>query len=141
MRRARTGDPNPHCRRRVLVVDDNHDAADMLSAMLTGWGHDARPAYESEAALALAEEFEPEIALLDLGLPGMDGYALGERLRSRPWACSLVLVAVTGRGQEDDRSRTRNAGFNDHLVKPVALEGLRSVINTSVAAPDRFPPR
>jgi signal transduction histidine kinase len=130
----------PHCRRRVLVVDDNHDAADMLSAMLIGWGHDARPAYESEAALTLADEFEPEIALLDLGLPGMDGYALGERLRSRPWACALTLVAVTGRGQEDDLSRTREAGFNEHLVKPVSLEGLRSVINTSVAAPDRLPP-
>jgi DNA-binding response OmpR family regulator len=108
--------------------------------MLMGWGHDARPAYESETALALAEEFEPEIALLDLGLPGMDGYALGERLRSRPWACALVLVAVTGRGQEDDRARTRDAGFQDHLVKPVALEGLRSVINSSVGGPDRIPP-
>ena len=135
------GDTDPQHRRRVLVVDDNHDAADMLSAMLMGWGHDARPAYESETALALAEEFEPEIALLDLGLPGMDGYALGERLRSRPWACALVLVAVTGRGQEDDRARTRDAGFNDHLVKPVALDGLRSVINSSVGAPDRHPPR
>jgi len=135
------GETDPQHRRRVLVVDDNHDAADMLSAMLMGWGHDARPAYESETALALAEEFEPEIALLDLGLPGMDGYTLGERLRSRPWACALVLVAVTGRGQEDDRARTRNAGFNDHLVKPVALEGLRSVINTSVGGPDRIPPR
>ena len=135
------GETDPQHRRRVLVVDDNHDAADMLSAMLMGWGHDARPAYESETALALAEEFEPEIALLDLGLPGMDGYALGERLRSRPWACALVLVAVTGRGQEDDRARTRDAGFNDHLVKPVALEGLRSVINSSVGAPDRHPPR
>ena len=135
------GEADPQHRRRVLVVDDNHDAADMLSAMLMGWGHDARPAYESETALALADEFEPEIALLDLGLPGMDGYALGERLRSRPWACALVLVAVTGRGQEDDRARTRNAGFNEHLVKPVALEGLRSVINTSVGGPDRIPPR
>jgi signal transduction histidine kinase len=135
------GETDPQHRRRVLVVDDNHDAADMLSAMLMGWGHDARPAYESETALALAEEFEPEIALLDLGLPGMDGYTLGERLRSRPWACALVLVAVTGRGQEDDRARTRNAGFNDHLVKPVALEGLRSVINSSVGGPDRIPPR
>ena len=134
-------DADPHYRRRVLVVDDNHDAADMLSAMLMGWGHDARPAYESETALALAEKFEPEIALLDLGLPGMDGYTLGERLRARPWACDLVLVAVTGRGQEDDRTRTRDAGFNEHLVKPVALEGLRSVINISVAAPDRLPPR
>jgi len=135
------GETDPQHRRRVLVVDDNHDAADMLSAMLMGWGHDARPAYESETALALAEEFEPEIALLDLGLPGMDGYALGEQLRSRPWACALVLVAVTGRGQEDDRARTRNAGFNDHLVKPVALEGLRTVINSSVGSPDRIPPR
>jgi CheY-like chemotaxis protein len=74
-------------------------------------------------------------------LPGLDGYALGERLRSRPWAASLVLVAVTGRGQEDDRARTRTAGFNDHLVKPVALEGLRSVINSSTGALDRLPPR
>ena len=122
------GDLHPHSSRRVLVVDDNHDAADMLSAMLLGWGHDARPAYESARALELAEQFEPEIALLDLGLPGMDGYALGESLRARPWARELVLIAVTGRGQEEDRERSRQAGFREHLVKPVALEGLRSVM-------------
>jgi CheY-like chemotaxis protein len=134
-------DHQPHSRRRVLVVDDNHDAADMLSAMLLGWGHDARPAYESKTALELAEEFEPEIALLDLGLPGMDGYVLGESLRTRPWARDLVLVAVTGRGQEDDRERTRIAGFKEHLVKPVALEGLRSVIHNSVGAQEPRWPR
>ena len=130
------GDMGPQCRRRVLVVDDNHDAADMLSAMLLGWGHDARPAYEAVTALEVADAFEPEIALLDLGLPGMDGYALGESLRTRPWARDLVLVAITGRGQEDDRERSRVAGFTDHLVKPVALETLRSVMNNSVDGPD-----
>ena len=115
-------------RLRVLVVDDNADAADMLTVMLGGWGHDVRPAYQGLSALELAETFRPEVVLLDLGLPGLDGYQLAERLRARPWAERITLFAVTGRGQDDDRERTRLAGFREHFVKPVAPEILRDAL-------------
>jgi signal transduction histidine kinase len=115
-------------RLRVLVVDDNADAADMLTVMLGGWGHDVRAEYRGEAALVLAETFHPEVVLLDLGLPGLDGYGLAERLRVRPWADRLTLFAVTGRGQDDDRERTRLSGFREHFVKPVSPEILRDAL-------------
>lgn len=120
--------PEEARRLRVLIVDDNDDAADMLSVMLSGWGHDARAAYGSTAALELAEVFRPEIVLLDLGLPVMDGYGVAERLRARPWAADLKLYAVTGRGQDDDRERTRAAGFREHFVKPVSPDILRDAL-------------
>ena len=113
---------------RVLVVDDNDDAADMLAIMLGSWGHEAKPVYTSAAALELAELFHPEVVLLDLGLPGLDGYGVAERLREQPWADGLVLFAVTGRGQDDDRQRTRAAGFREHFVKPVSPEVLRKAL-------------
>jgi len=120
--------PEETRRLRVLIVDDNDDAADMLSVMLSGWGHDARAAYGSTAALELAEVFRPEIVLLDLGLPVLDGYGVAERLRARPWAADLKLYAVTGRGQDDDRERTRAAGFREHFVKPVSPDILRDAL-------------
>lgn len=113
---------------RVLIVDDNEDAADMLTVMLTGWGHEAKPAYNSTSALDVAEEFHPNVVLLDLGLPGLDGYGLAEQLRKRPWANQLALFAVTGRGQDYDRARTRVAGFQEHFVKPVPPETLRQAL-------------
>jgi signal transduction histidine kinase len=113
---------------RILVVDDNQDAADMLAMMLTSWGYDARQAYDAKGALALADSFEPQVALLDLGLAGPDGYAVANGLRSRPWAGALAIVAVTGRGQQEDRDRTMAQGFHAHLVKPVAPETLRPML-------------
>ena len=119
----------PHGPRlRVLVVDDNDDAADMLTYMLTSWGHVARPAYDGMSALDAAEVFRPDVVLLDLGLPGIDGYAVAERLRARPWAADVPIFAVTGRGQEEDRARTRAAGFRGHFVKPVVPETLRDAL-------------
>jgi CheY-like chemotaxis protein len=120
--------PESSHRLRVLIVDDNDDAADMLSVMLTGWGHDARAVYGSTTALELAETFRPEVVLLDLGLPVLDGYGVAERLRARPWAADLKLYAVTGRGQDDDRERTRAAGFREHFVKPVSPDVLRDAL-------------
>jgi signal transduction histidine kinase len=126
---------DPSHRLRVLVVDDNDDAADMLTVMLTGWGHEVRPAYNGVSALELAEIFKPEVVLLDLGLPGLDGYGLAERLRMRPWANSLTLFAVTGRGQDDDRVRTRAAGFREHFVKPVSPDVLRQALARERTSP------
>lgn len=115
---------------RVLVVDDNDDAADMLTYMLTSWGHIARPAYDGVSALDTAEIFRPDVVLLDLGLPGLDGYAVAERLRARPWAAAVPIFAVTGLGQDEDRARTRAAGFRGHFVKPVVPDTLRDALET-----------
>ena len=109
---------------RVLVVDDNEDAAEMLADSLSMLGHAIRVALDGPGALDAALEFHPDVALLDLGLPVMDGFEVAHRLRSLPGAAGIRLVAITGYGQEVDRARTRDAGFDEHLVKPVDLERL-----------------
>jgi signal transduction histidine kinase len=117
--------PDP---KRILIVDDNADAAEMLSVLLGGWGHETRVVYDGTAALTVAEEFHPEVVLLDLGLPTIDGYETGRRLRQTPAGRMAFLVAVTGWGQAQDIARTREAGFDRHLVKPVAPPLLRSLL-------------
>jgi PAS domain S-box-containing protein len=120
--------PPPGPPRRVLVVDDNEDAADTLAALLSLTGHEARAAYDGPAALAAAGEFRPEVVLTDLGMPGMDGYELARRFRAEPAFRGVVLVAVTGWGQDEDRRRTAEAGFDHHLVKPVAPDAVRRLL-------------
>lgn len=114
--------------RRILVVDDNVDAADMMQTLLELDGHDVRVAHDGEGALALAAEFQPEIGLFDLGLPGMDGNELARRIRDTPGGARVFLVAVTGWGQEEDRARSREHGFNAHLTKPAEPEAIRRLI-------------
>jgi signal transduction histidine kinase/DNA-binding response OmpR family regulator len=114
--------------RRVLVVDDNIDAADMLCAALQHFGHEVVIARDALQALGLVDEFHPDVAVLDIGLPGMDGYELARRLRARGLD-QCLLIAVTGYGQDDDRVRSRAAGFDVHLVKPVDLMRLASLID------------
>jgi CheY-like chemotaxis protein len=104
---------------RVLVADDNIDGAEMLAAMLVDTGCEVRTVHTGAAALEEAERFRPEIALLDIGMPDISGLEVGRRLRATPWAANIVLAAVTGWGQEDDRQRSLQAGFDRHLVKPV----------------------
>ncbi len=112
-------------RRRVLVVDDNHDAAEMLSVALSELGHEVKVANDGPSALKIARQFQPQIALLDIGLPVMDGYELARRLlESRDRSVSLQLIAVTGYGQDSDRRRALDAGFTAHLVKPIDLQSL-----------------
>ena len=118
-------------RRRVLVVEDNVDAQRSLVDVLTLNGHDVRGTCDGDAALALAEAFRPEIALLDIGLPGMDGYTLARALRERH--PGMTLAALTGYGQPEDRERGRAAGFDMYLVKPVEIEEVLGVI--AAAAP------
>src|SRR5690606_24427652 len=113
--------------RRVLVVDDNRDAAETLAEALSYFGYETRVALDGPGALAAAPGFEPHAALLDIGLPLMDGYELADRLRALPGMDDLRLVAVTGYGQPSDRKRSLEAGFDEHMVKPVdprALEAL-----------------
>jgi CheY-like chemotaxis protein len=103
---------------RVLAVDDSADTASSLAMLLRLWGHEARTARDGPAALAAAAEFAPEVALLDLGLPRMDGYELGRRLRELPGLGRLLLVALTGYADAEYRRRSAAAGFAFHLVKP-----------------------
>jgi PAS domain S-box-containing protein len=113
---------------KILVVDDNEDAAEMLAWALDAKGYETRIALDAPAALRLAAEYAPDIALLDLGLPVMDGFELAARLRELPGLARIRLIAVTGYGQESDRQKTRDAGFHEHLVKPVDLEALETVV-------------
>ena len=113
---------------RILVVDDNEDAADLLAGLLRAWGHVVEVAYDGPSALKLLEGFTPRLALLDIGLPAMDGYELARRLRAQPKLGELGLVAVTGYGQAKDREAASEAGFDAHIVKPVDSARLRSVL-------------
>jgi PAS domain S-box-containing protein len=115
-------------RRRVLVVDDNQDAADSLALLLRLLGQDVGTAYDGPTALAQAGEFRPELVFLDLGMPGMDGYEVARRLRRQPPSVGVVLVALTGWGQEEDRRRSSEAGFDHHLVKPVEPDAVEKVL-------------
>jgi CheY-like chemotaxis protein len=113
---------------RVLVVDDNRDAADSLAVLLRLWGHEARTAHDGVSAVKAAGSYRPQAALLDIGLPGLDGYEVARRLRGDPALEGLLLVAVTGYGQEIDRRQSREAGFDCHLVKPVDLAKLQELL-------------
>jgi CheY-like chemotaxis protein len=114
--------------KRVLVVDDNRDAADSLAVLVRIDGHDVRVAYDGPAALAAAEAFEPDVVLLDLGMPGMDGYEVCRRLRRMPELAGVRVIAVTGWGQDSDRRRSAEAGFDHHLVKPADPDVVRRLL-------------
>jgi CheY-like chemotaxis protein/anti-sigma regulatory factor (Ser/Thr protein kinase) len=107
---------------QVLVVDDNEDAADSLAALLEIDGFDVRTVYDGAAAIAEAAEHQPDMIIMDLGMPGMDGYETARAIRQRPGAERILMLALTGWGQSDARRRTVEAGFDHHLVKPVELD-------------------
>jgi len=114
---------------RILVVDDNVDAAEMLSTFLDLVGYKVKVAHSAKAALEVAREQVPHACLLDIGLPDMDGNELARRLRERPETSSIVLVAITGYGQDADRQKTFEAGFDHHLVKPVDTDKLLNTLS------------
>jgi signal transduction histidine kinase/CheY-like chemotaxis protein len=115
-------------RHRILVVDDNRDFADSLAAMLRAMGHEVRVEHDGLAARGAAEEFRPGLAFLDIGLPKMNGYDLSRALRAAPATRHAILIAVTGWGQPGDRERAKEAGFDEHIVKPVDLDRLQSLL-------------
>jgi PAS domain S-box-containing protein len=119
----------------VLIVDDNEDAAEMMGMALELSGHATRVAHDGPAGLKLAAESPPAVALLDIGLPAMDGYELARRLRDQAGGRKLVLIAVTGYGQEEDRERSQQAGFDAHMVKPIDLGALSDLIKQLMAEP------
>jgi len=108
----------PPTRRRILVVDDNADAAESLAVLLSMSGHETRLAFDGETAFAEAAGFRPEVVFLDIGMPTLDGHETARRIRAEPWGQAVVLVALTGWGQAEDRRRSKEAGFDHHLVKP-----------------------
>ena len=115
--------------RRVLIADDNRDGAESLAMVMTVFGCEVRTAYDGASAVRAAESFQPEVVFLDLGMPGMDGFEAARRIRSLPGGDATVLIALTGWGQERDRQRTSEAGFDAHLVKPVDPLSMRSFLN------------
>jgi CheY-like chemotaxis protein len=114
--------------RRILVVDDNRDAAESLALLLRLVGHDVRVVYDALQVVPMAETYRPELVLLDIGLPGMDGYKVAQRLRLEPWARQTTLVALTGYAGEEDRRLAESAGFDHHVVKPVDFDTLRKLL-------------
>ena len=128
--------PAPQVTRKVLVADDNQDAALSLSMLLQMMGHETRVAHDGRAAVEVAEVFRPDVALLDIGMPRLDGYQAVSMIAARPWAHATLLVALTGWGQEADRERSKAAGFHRHLTKPVDLDVLRDLLLTKDHRPD-----
>jgi len=118
----------PSSSRRVLVVDDNVDGAESLAMILKVWGHTVRLSHDGPAALEEARRFQPEVVLMDIGLPGMSGLEVARQLRQQPEFAQTLLVAMTGYSQEADRRRSKTAGFDHHFVKPVELESLQVIV-------------
>jgi PAS domain S-box-containing protein len=114
--------------RRVLIADDNRDSADTLASMLEMVGHDVRVCYDGVNALTQAELFRPDVMLLDIGMPALNGLELASRIRERPWGAAIRLIALTGWGQPEDLKRSQRAGFDHHLVKPVELSRLQELL-------------
>ena len=115
---------------RILVVDDNHDSALSLAMMLSIMGHETRTAHDGESAVEAAETFLPEVILLDIGLPKLNGYEVAQRIREHTWGSSMFLIAVTGWGQDEDRRKAREAGFDCHFTKPLSPSALEDVLGT-----------
>ena len=122
-------EPDRSRSRRVLIVDDNEDAASSLAALLQITGHEAYTVHDGSAALEAARAHPPDVMLLDIGLPTIDGYELCRRVREEPWGKAMKLIALTGWGQEDDRRRSLEAGFDSHLVKPVDYAELLALLD------------
>jgi two-component system CheB/CheR fusion protein len=113
-----------------LVVDDNPEAADTLALLLEMSGNTVNVRYNGEQALEAAERLQPEVVLLDIGMPGLDGYEMARLIRQQRWGLDLILIALTGYGQADDKRRSQEAGFNAHLVKPVELEAVVELLDS-----------
>jgi CheY-like chemotaxis protein len=118
---------------RVLLVDDDHEVVQSLVKLARSLGHEVRVAFGGDAALPVAEQFRPQIVLMDVGLPGLSGYDAARTIRSRPWAEGVILVAMTAQAREADRRRAIEAGFDRHITKPVDADVIEALLNASVA--------
>lgn len=115
---------------RIVVADDNVDTAHSLSLLLEALGHEARIAHNGVQALGIAVEFQPDAMIIDIGMPGLDGHDLARRIRAEDWGKELLLIAASGWGQDEDKQKSLEAGFNMHLVKPVELQTLEGLLAT-----------
>ncbi len=122
-----SGEPNAKGR-RILVVDDNRDTANMLAKLLRLHGNDVSTVHDGQAALEAVKAGPVDVVILDIGLPGTDGYEVARQMRRQPGGDQLLLVALTGWGEEEDRRHSREAGFDHHLVKPVAIDVLKKIL-------------
>jgi len=120
--------PEPYGGQRVLIVDDNRDAADAMASLLELEGNETHVAHDGESALELAESLRPAVIVLDIGLPGLNGYEVARLVRAKAWGASVLLLALTGWGHPDDRARSIDAGFDQHLVKPVEVSTLSELL-------------
>lgn len=123
MSNAASGSPS-----RVLIVDDNPDIAKVMGVLVEHCGHIARVVNDPQASIVVAREFQPDVALLDIGLPGMSGYELAQHLRQEKGLEGILMVALTGYDQEEDRRQAEASGFDVHLVKPVTIDVLQQVL-------------
>ena len=122
---------------RVLIADDNHDSADSIAMLLQLSGHDVRAVYSGHDALALAAEFRPDVALLDISMPGLNGYEVARQMPATPSGARVILIAVTGWGQEEDKRLAKEAGFDHHLAKPVDPDTLEALLVSLVGSARR----
>ena len=125
---AREALPHKTAPARILVVDDNHDSADSLGLLLELVGNEVRVVHDGQTAVDVANEFKPRVVLLDIGLPTLNGYDAARKIREQPWGKQAVIIAVTGWGEDVDRQRSKQAGFDHHLVKPVDLDALTALL-------------
>jgi CheY-like chemotaxis protein len=121
----------PSASRRILLADDNLDALETLKLLLEMDGHETETASDGEAALSVADQMLPEVMLLDLGMPRLNGFELAAKVRQRPWGNQTMLIALTGWGQAEMRQRSLAAGFNHHLTKPVDYQLLKNILNAN----------
>jgi CheY-like chemotaxis protein len=128
-----TSSSEPRVSRRVLVVDDNTDNAELLKILLEEEGHETFMAHDGVEGLAAAERLRPDVVLMDLGLPRIDGFDACRRIREQPWGKHMLVIAITGWGQDIDRRRSHEAGFDHHLVKPVDVHAINALMNTATA--------
>ena len=129
-------DAKPKAARRVLVVDDNRDAADTLAALLRTMGHAVRIAYDGEQGLAAASQWRPDTIVLDIGMPRVNGYEVARRVRQAQWGADITLIALTGWGQQRDKALAAEAGFDEHLTKPVDAAALEALLSKPRCGPD-----
>ncbi|GGC05110.1 response regulator [Dyadobacter sediminis] len=115
--------------RRILVIDDNHDAADTLAMMLRLTGNDVKTCYSGLDGIAAAESFQPVAIMLDIGMPEVNGYETCRIIREKEWGKSIAIIALTGYGQQEDIQKSKESGFNAHLVKPLHLPDLTKLLD------------
>jgi CheY-like chemotaxis protein len=123
--------------RRVLLVDDSVDAAEAMSMLLETLGHEVRVMHDGPSALAMVDDFAPEVVILDIGLPGMNGFDVAREMRTRATTKTALLIALTGYGADSDRQQALDAGFDHHLVKPVSFTAIEAVMAEFFARGER----